>query len=443
PTLVSFAVAPSDARNIITPEFKKAGSYVVLFPANENLRELKKTWKSIHRLIEEKVIISAWTVTDGGILEGIFKMSLGNELGFEFDSSFDTKLLSETSQGAIIAEVAKPVSGAVTLGMTSGRQVIKIGYEEIEIGSLVPIWENELESIFPTKTADEPLGSVVQASYDIRPAIVASEKFAKPRVLNLTFPGTNSELDVARSFSRAGGEVETLIVRNMTPALLRESVAAVAEGIKRSQIVMLPGGSSLGDEPDGSAKFINLIFREKSICEAISEHLNVRDGLMLGICNGFQALIKLGLVPFGQILIPGENSPTLSKNLIGRHQSKYVHTRICSVSSPWMSLSNVGDVHILPVSHGDGRLSATPGLVSRLASSGQIATQYTDVNGTASMLTAINPNGSVNAIEGLFSPDGRVFGKMAHTERASEHIAHNIYGNKHQPVFESGIYYFK
>jgi len=441
PTLVSFAIAPNDAEFVITPEFKKSGHEVVLIDTSENLDTLKESWKTVRKLVEDKTIISAWAVSDGGIAEGIFKMALGNELGFELNVNVDSDAFFTHPAGAVIAEVTKPIDGAMVIGKIISDPVIKLGNETINISELKSSWEEVLEDIFPTKT--EISGDIKKVSFDNRSVIRTSESFAKPRALVMCFPGTNSELDAARAVTQSGGVAEILVIKNMTPAMLEESISETSKAIAKSQIIILPGGSSLGDEPDGSAKFINLFFRNPVITDSIREHLNLRNGLMLGLCNGFQALIKLGLVPFGDIVTPNPENPTLVQNLIGRHQARYIYTRVASVNSPWMSLSNVGDIHTIAISHGEGRFVALPKQLEHLVNNGQIATQYTCKDGIPSMETLINPNGSALAVEGLFSPDGKVFGKMGHSERYGKHVAKNIYGVKHQPIFESGINYFK
>ena len=446
PTLVSFAIAPNDAQFVITPEFKNAENDVALFDVSDDLAKLKSTWKYIRRLIEDKIIVSAWAVTDGGAVDGIFKMALGNEIGFEALEHIDPKSLFETRPGSIIAEVVSPVDRAITIGKTTVAPAINIAGESVPISKLKSDWESGLESVFPTSVT-VPYAAVPKLAYDKRPAFTASKSFVKPRALILTFPGTNSELDTARAVTRAGGTAHTLVIRNMSEKLLDESIEAVASEIAKSQIVLLPGGSTLGDEPDGSAKFINLFFRDARITDAINKHLKQRDGLMLGICNGFQALIKTGLLQYGEMSCgysaSEADSLALSLNFIGRHQAKYVFTRVSSVNSPWMNMCKVGDIHSLPISHGEGRFSACDKALAKLVENGQIATQYTDANGNPSMETDINPNGSSMALEGLFSPDGRVFGKMGHMERYGNHVAINIYGNKHQPIIESGVNYFK
>jgi len=282
-----------------------------------------------------------------------------------------------------------------------------------------------------------------KVNFSTRSAVVAGERFAKPRALVLAFPGSNSEIDAARAIHRAGGIPNVLVVRNITPAMLEESITETAKAINESQILVIPGGFSFGDEPDGCAKFITVFFRNPAVTDAVHEHLKSRGGLMLGICNGFQALIKLGLVPYGEIVAPDAGNPTLTHNLIGRHQAKYVYTRIASVNSPWMNLCSVGDIHCVAVSHGEGRFTAPDDLLTQLANDGRIATQYVGLDGEPAMDTHVNPNGSLMGVEGIFSPDGKVFGKMGHSERYEELIAKNIYGEKRQPIFESGVNYFK
>jgi len=476
PTLVSFAIAPNNAAYVISPEFKQAGHDVVIFNARDSLSETKIVWKNIRKSIENNTIISAWAVTEGGLAEGIFKMALGNDIGFEYVSDLDTGDMFTGFPGAIVAEITNKVQGATLLGRTIREPVIKFGADTLALADLEAVWESVLEDIFPTgvKQAAKSCSpvrlacddsrhtegetqydtmdgaacdtavcdNVEKISYYTRSPIVAKESFAKPRALVLTFPGSNSEIDTGRAISRAGGAPHISVIRNLTHEMLKESIAETVQEIRKSQILILPGGFSFGDEPDGSAKFIAAFFRNPRLTEVIHEHLRIRDGLMLGICNGFQALIKLGLVPYGQIVPAVENSFTLTHNVIGRHQAKYVHTRVASVNSPWMSLSNVGDIHTIAISHGEGRFVSTDDTISRLLEDGRVATQYTNSDGLPSMNTAINPNGSLLAVEGLFSPCGRVFGKMGHTERRGEYVAKNIYGNKFQPVFESGIYYY-
>ena len=442
PTLVSFAIAPNDAKYVITPELKKSGNEVVIFRSCADLASTKEVWRRVRKLIVDGAIISAWAVTEGGVAEGIFKMALGNEVGFELSEDTSPEILFENTRGAIIAEVTRSVPESVTIGRTVAEPVIIAGGCTLDISELKALWESGLDDVFPIRAGQT--GAVPKISYNTRSVTVANERFAKPRALIFSFPGTNSEIDTARAVSRAGGVPRVFVVRNLTQAMLEDSINEARRAIKESQIIILPGGFSFGDEPDGSAKFIAAFFRSHSTADAVHEHLNQRGGLILGICNGFQALIKLGLVPYGEITPAGSRaeSPTLTHNMIGRHQAGYVYTRVASVNSPWMSLSSVGDVHAVAISHGEGRFVAPDELLVRLAADGRVATQYTDRMGEPSMDSLVNPNGSIMAVEGLFSPDGRVFGKMGHTERRGEFVAKNIYGNKHQPVFESGIYYF-
>ncbi len=440
PTLVSFAIAPNDAQYVLSPEFKTPGNNVVLFETAGTLPEIKQTWKTIRAMIEAGDIVSAWSVTDGGAAEGLFKMSLGNRLGFESEEGIEPDELFSTLAGSIIAEIVKHVPGARKIGRVSDRYELSFGDESISIDELEKLWDDTLEDIFSTKAGEkEPVEAV---SYTARPVVSTSNRFAKPRAVITAFPGTNCEYDTARAVERAGGLAEIKLVRNLNPSCLEQSVSDIETAIRSSQIIIIPGGFSGGDEPDGSAKFITAFFRNPRITEAVHELLYKRDGLMLGICNGFQALVKLGLVPFGEIRPMDEGCPTLTYNLIGRHQSRYVSTRIASVQSPWLSMCQVGQVHTIPVSHGEGRFVASDELLGKLVENGQIATQYCNPSGNASMDIGVNPNGSVMAIEGITSPDGRVFGKMCHSERAGLYVAKNIYGNKHQPIFESGVKYF-
>ncbi|SHI13098.1 phosphoribosylformylglycinamidine synthase [Sporobacter termitidis DSM 10068] len=440
PSLVSFAVAPNDARYVISPEFKASGNSVVLFETGKTLPETKRVWQRVRALVQEGVVISAWSVTEGGIAEGLFKMAFGNRLGFKADETVGQDALFAAPVSAIIAEVTRPVPETRLLGKVTEAYEISAGGEAAFAGSIQEVWEGALESVFPTAAgSSEPVKAV---SFTARPAARTSERFAKPRAVITAFPGTNCENDTARAVRNAGGCPEIQIVRNLTPALLASSVEAVEKAIRQSQIVIIPGGFSGGDEPDGSAKFITAFFRNPRITDAVHDLLHRRGGLMLGICNGFQALIKLGLVPYGEIRPTDDKSPTLTFNLIGRHQAKYVYTRIASVNSPWMSLCNTGDVHALPVSHGEGRFVAPGDLLEGLVKNGQLATQYCDAGGVPSQDIAVNPNGSLMAVEGILSPDGRVFGKMCHTERRGNYVAKNISGEKHQPIFESGVKYF-
>jgi phosphoribosylformylglycinamidine synthase len=444
PTLVSFAVAPADARHVVSPEFKAAGHGVALFPAGETLAETKRVWRRVHEKIKNGEIISAWAVAEGGAAEGLVSMSFGNEIGFEGIRGFDPDIVAA---GAVIAELSRPEpnpdGGYIVIGRTTAEKAVspRFGGERVAISELLRAREGVLEDVFPTR-AEQP-GEAPALSFGGRPARGPAVKSAKPRAVVLAFPGTNSEIDTERALTRAGAEAEVVVLRNLTPKMLSESIEAARAAILRSRIAVLPGGFAGGDEPDGSAKFITAFFRSPAVADAVREFLGARDGLMLGICNGFQALIKLGLVPFGEIVPPSENPFTLTHNIIGRHRARYAYTRVASVASPWMLKSNVGDVHALPVSHGEGRFAAPEGGLRDIIARGGIATQYSDIHGSPSMDISVNPNGSTLAVEGLFSPDGRVFGKMGHSERRGEFVAKNIAGDKYQPIFESGVYYFK
>jgi phosphoribosylformylglycinamidine synthase len=439
PALVSFAIAPSDARHVLSPEFKQAGSRVVLFPKGETIQETKGVWKTVRKSVTAGKVLSAWAVTEGGIAEGLFKMAVGNMLGFTADADAPVDFF-RPEIGAIIAEVTEPVEGAIPLGTVTEAPSLVINGESVPLDALIPLWEGVLEPVFPTQAKAEGKAEPVLCTK--RHIITPKERFARPRAAVIAFPGTNCEIDTARAVERAGGRAQITVVRNLTSAALEESVLAVAEAIRSSQILILPGGFSGGDEPDGSAKFITAFFRSPRLIDAVHQLLYKQDGLILGICNGFQALIKLGLVPYGEIVAPGRDTPTLTFNTIARHQAKYVYTRVASVHSPWMSLSRPGDVHVLPISHGEGRFTAPEELIKTLRANGQIATQYCDENGNVSMDIATNPNGSAMSVEGLFSPDGRVFGKMCHTERSGEFVARNICGERYQPIFDSGVRYF-
>ena len=458
PTLVSFAIAPNSAKNVKSPEFKRAGSRLVLLSPGATLPETKARWRAFSDCCADGKILSAWAVGDAGIAEGVFKMAIGNEIGAVLDDGVD---VFAPMPGAIIAEVNDGVDvsawvpvaadakvktetripGAVTIGRTVAEKTLTLCGETVDLAELTGIWEDGLERVFPTRAGTTE--TVEAISYDLPCVLVARETFAKPRAVITAFPGTNCEIDTARAVRRAGGEAEVIVVKNLSSALLEDSVAAVEKAIRSSQMVILPGGFSGGDEPDGSAKFIAAFFRNPRITEAVHDLLKNRDGLMLGICNGFQALVKLGLVPYGEIRPMDANCPTLTYNLIGRHQSRYVYTRVASVKSPWLSLCSVGDVHAVPISHGEGRFVANDQVLGEMIRNGQVATQYATMAGVPTMDIAANPNGSVQAIEGIFSPDGRVFGKMGHTERRGPFVGKNIYGQLHQPVFEGGVNYFR
>ena len=449
PTLVSFAIAPQDASRLISPEFKEAGHPVYFFDAPYNMDgtpdyvTMKHVWNEVANLIASGKAVSAWSLTTGGIAEGIAKMSLGNRIGFAVDEGFPTDALYMKNFGGILVEASCELPAQWYVGQTTADETITIAGEKITIDELTAAFEGRLESVFPTRAAasDEHLTKV---SFTERNASAPAVKSAKPLAVIPVFPGTNCEYDTARAVENAGGAAEIVVVRNFSADALRESAEQLESAIRRAQMVILPGGFSGGDEPDGSGKFIASFLRDAGIKDSIHELLRQRDGLMLGICNGFQALVKLGLVPYGEIRdeMTGDD-PTLTFNLIGRHQSRYATTRVASVKSPWLSSCNVGDLHSIAFSHGEGRFVAPQHVIDELIKNGQVAFQYTDLQGEPSMDIAWNPNGSMCAIEGITSPDGRVLGKMGHTERYSPFVGKNIYGEKYQPLFANGVKYFK
>ena len=448
PTLVSFAIAPEEATNLISPEFKAAGHPVYLFDAPytpdgaPDYQAIKPIWEEITALIHSGKIVSAWALSVGGVSEAVCKMTIGNDIGFAFDDMFPSEALFLKNFGGLVVEATEELPAYWKIGTTIAQPEIVLGTETITLDELKNALEGTLESVFPTKApaSDDKLHTI---SYTERNVSAPAVKSAKPLAVIPVFPGTNCEYDTAKAVENAGGAAEIIVVRNFSADALAQSAAQLEEAIRRAQMVIIPGGFSGGDEPDGSGKFIASFLRNPGIKDAVHELLQKRDGLMLGICNGFQALIKLGLVPYGEIRDLDETCPTLTFNLIGRHQSSYVTTRVASVKSPWLSSCQVGDLHSIAISHGEGRFVAPQAEIERLEANGQIAFQYTDLAGNPSMDIAFNPNGSMCAIEGITSPDGRVLGKMGHTERFSPYVGKNIYGEKYQPIFENGVKYFK
>ncbi len=454
PTLVSFAVDVTKVDNIISPEFKAAGNTVVYLPMKRDkyylpdYQYLKKMFSFVNGLIEKGVCVSAHTVRGGGIAEAISKMSFGNGIGFEFDEDITIETLFKPQYGSFILELAntKVIDfmglDAIILGETTKEKFISIKDIEIDIDEMIKCWQEPLEKVFPTKAA-VLTGKPEIKPYEGRKENASVAKFARPKVYIPVFPGTNCEYDTTRIFEKAGADVTTQVVANMTVPMLEASIEKMVSEIKKSQIVMIPGGFSAGDEPDGSGKFIAAVFRNPAVKEAVMDLLKNRDGLMLGICNGFQALIKLGLVPYGEIRDLDETSPTLTFNLIGRHVSCLVDTKIVSTLSPWLWGTNTGEVYTIPVSHGEGRFVAPKDKIDELIANGQVATQYVDSTGNATYDIRFNPNGSMMAIEGITSPDGRVFGKMGHSERIGDGLYKNAAGNNNQKIFESGVNYFR
>ena len=457
PSLAAFAVGVMNADEAVSAEFKFPGSKVYLVPCPKdafdmpNFRQLKKNNAAVHRLIQAHQVLSASTVRVGGVAAAVTRMCLGNNVGFNFTRILQRDDLFKPDYGCILIEVPGPLdvsealsgTGYYELGETTLVPSIVCGQMTITLAEAEKAYTEPLEKIFPTKTKPQKGQSPQLLPYNKGNRIRGGRKLAVPKVFIPVFPGTNCEYDTKRAFERAGGEVETLVIRNLTPAAVTETVEALVKGINQAQIVMLPGGFSAGDEPDGSGKFIAAMLRNPRISDAINRLLKSRDGLMLGICNGFQALIKLGLVPYGEIRDLSDNSPTLTFNSIGRHVSCMVRTKVVSNLSPWFNNVNVGDMHTIPVSHGEGRFFADREVIAGLRARGQIATQYVDETGNPSMDIAFNPNGSANAIEGITSPDGRVLGKMGHSERIGGQVAINVPGNQDQQIFEAGIAYFK
>jgi phosphoribosylformylglycinamidine synthase len=486
PTLVSFAVATSEADKVVSNEFKKAGSTVVLLelPYDEvsmpNFEVFKKNCSLIYELAtignltenngSPRILLSAQTLKGGGIAEAISKMAFGNSIGFEFES-IEVEHLYKPLYGSFIleidgnADITKTLNGVSfeILGKTINKKVINLKkvvtsvsvlseHEidknsdklEISLKEAMDAWLEPLEEIFPTK-ADTISHKADLFEYKTStPSLKKSNStVAKPRVIIPVFPGTNTEYDTAKVFEKAGAIAETIVIKNLTSKDINDTVNKIVKSINNAQIVMLPGGFSAGDEPEGSGKFIATFFRNPAVSEAVMNMLNNRDGLMLGICNGFQALIKLGLLPYGEIREITSDCPTLTFNSIGRHVSCMVNTKITSNNSPWLSKVQLGDVHTIAVSHGEGRFYADESVINKLAEAGQIATQYVDLEGNPSTLTAYNPNGSIHAIEGIISPDGRILGKMGHSERIGTNVAINVPGSKDQKLFEAGVEYFR
>ena len=470
PTLISFAVSTGSIDRVVSPEFKKAGSRVLCIAPRfydedslvPDVEGLNATFDLMERLIGEDSIAAAATPGYGCMAETLIKMCVGNGIGLklagagaadvdvqtstaELDDlftlaygSFVVELAESADLSAILAEASDLVS-VTELGETTESYVFEAFGEALDMAQLQEAWEGGIESVFPYRRADN---QVEQISWSEKLPLICDEKFAKPRVIIPVFPGTNCEYDTARAFERVGAVPEVLVINNITPNAVIESTQALVKAINDSQIVMLPGGFSGGDEPDGSAKFITAFFRAPEVTEAVRDLLQNRDGLMLGICNGFQALVKLGLVPYGDIVPATAEAPTLTFNEIGRHQSRLVRTRVASSLSPWLSCCKVGDIHTVAISNGEGRFVANSEVLDRMKAAGQIATQYVDEAGNPSMDWAVNPSASVLAIEGATSPDGRVFGKMGHSERSGNGLYKNVPGTLYQPIFEGGVNYF-
>ncbi len=464
PTLISFAVTMGKTGNIISPEFKKHGHNVyMLIPEREEDEEgvgqglpkpasLVRVWEKAASLIQSGRVSAAYTPVIGGVAEAVMKMCYGNGVGFRFSDEADGGLSDREifgyNYGSIILEMSDEIElrarglNVIKLGETTVSRRIAKGEEYVDIGDMLLYYEGKLENVFPT-TVDNKAGIIENISYRARSWNTPLYKRSDPKVLIPVFPGTNCEYDSARAIRDAGATPEIMVIRNRTSEDIKESVEKFAASLRESQMVFIPGGFSGGDEPDGSAKFITAFFRNAEITEAVTDLLEKRDGLMCGICNGFQALIKLGLVPYGRIMDTDENCPTLTYNTIGTHQSRIVRVRVASNKSPWLRGQEVGSIFSAPISHGEGKFLASEEMVKQLASKGQIATQYVDLEGNATGDNKFNPNGSVYAIEGITSPDGRVFGKMAHSERVGIDLYKNVEGNYYINMFENAIKYFK
>ncbi|MBQ9067645.1 MAG: phosphoribosylformylglycinamidine synthase subunit PurQ [Eggerthellaceae bacterium] len=494
PTLVSFAVGTGHVQDIVSPEFKQAGSQVVLVAPRYEAGSLRpvpasmtETFDFVQQLIASGAVKAASAIGSGGMADALFKMCVGNQLGLELPAIASADMMFAPTHGAFVMELdanAAPLEGnpgvnVARIGTVSDTYAWQAAGETIDLAQLQEAWERTLEPVFPyradgdtlnpvpeyrTTSVDQDAASPLSDSglhgpqgADILDRVAQDEEdagtegarataplvaaAAKPRVIIPVFPGNNCEYDSAAAFERAGAAAETFIVNNLSPAAVAESTHELAERIRKAQILMIPGGFSGGDEPDGSAKFITSFFRAPEVTEAVRELLS-NDGLILGICNGFQALVKLGLVPFGDIQYMDAQCPTLTFNTLGRHQSKMVRTRVGSTLSPWLSRCSVGDVHTVPISHGEGRFVASEKLLYQMAQAGQIATQYVNEGGEPSMNLDANPNGSIWAIEGITSPDGRILGKMGHTERSGAGLYKNIPDYTYQPLIEGGVAYF-
>ena len=452
PTLVSFAVDVASSKNVVTPELKNAGDILVKIDIKKDEYDrpdyayVLKLYDDLYKAIQAGKILASYAVGFGGVLEAVSKMAFGNKLGVKLEGLSKEALLAK-EYGSIILEVAPEQVKTLGVPCTVIGQVVAepefiYGDVVISMEEALKAWTGTLEDVFPTQS-DVEQKPVKSELFQTDSIYVCKHKVAKPKVFIPVFPGTNCEYDSAKAFEAAGAEVSTVVFKNLDAQGIRDSVELFKKEIKKAQIIMFPGGFSAGDEPDGSGKFIATAFRNEKIKEEVMKLLNERDGLALGICNGFQAVIKLGLVPYGEIRPQQADSPTLTMNSIGRHQSKMVYTKVVTNKSPWLRKAELGGVYVIPASHGEGRFVANKEWIDKLFANGQVATQYVDVNGNPTMVEDFNINGSYAAIEGITSPDGRVLGKMAHSERRGDSVAVNIYGDQDQHIFEAGVEYFK
>ena len=452
PTLVSFAIVSEDVSNVVTPELKNEGHTLVEFKLNKDkfhvfdFEHLKSQYDIVTDLIKQKKVYSAYTIKDGGIIEAVFKMAFGNEIGVKLNDDLSLDSLIEKNYGNIILEVDNQIANSLKdvriIGHTTLEKNVTYKNEKITLDEAYSVYENVLEDVYPSKIS-APTEALNYKICNERILSHASKKYDEVNVVIPVFPGTNCEYDSKRAFEKAGAKVELVLIRNKTKEDIKDSIDNLTKAINKAQIVMIPGGFSAGDEPEGSGKFIATVLRNEKVKDAISDLLDNREGLMIGICNGFQALIKLGLLPYGKIKDMDENDPTLTFNTIGRHVSQMVNTKITSVKSPWLTKVNVNDIHTIPVSHGEGRFVAKDEVLEQLFDNGQVFSLYVDNQNNPTMTSPYNPNGSMMAIEGIVSLDGRVLGKMGHSERQGSNRNKNIYGEMEQLLFEAGVAFFK
>ena len=467
PTLVSFAVDVAKLQDVITPELKKAGNKLVWLRAPKDQYDLPdytgimEQYEKLHNDMQAGKVVSAYALDRHGIAVAVSKMAFGNAMGVKIEHNLDPRDFFAPGFGDLVLEVPAEKVGQLSITYTVIGEVtdngkFSYGNAEITLDEAYKAWTGTLEKVFKTTSGEENDGPVAMAVktadpeatyengiYNTKNIYVCKHKVAKPRVFIPVFPGTNCEYDSTRAFERAGAEVDVKVFKNLSAEDIRDSVEIFEKSIDQAQMIMFPGGFSAGDEPDGSAKFFATAFQNAKIKEAVMKLLNERDGLALGICNGFQALIKLGLVPYGEICGQKEDSPTLTYNTIGRHISKMVYTKVVSNKSPWLQKATLGGVYCNPASHGEGRFVANDEWLAKLLANGQVATQYVNPNGELDQSEESNINGSTYNIEGITSPDGRVLGKMAHSERRDNGVAINIYGQQDIQIFESGVEYFK
>ncbi|MBR3841335.1 MAG: phosphoribosylformylglycinamidine synthase [Erysipelotrichales bacterium] len=452
PTLISFAITKAETKDIITPELKGVGHTLVEFELPKDkyhvfdFDALQKQYDAVMALMKEGKVYSAYTVKDGGVIEAVYKMAFGNAVGIELNTENSLESLTAKNYGNIVVEVENDtivqLPNTRIIGHTTDSNAVSYGNETVSLDKAYSLYESVLDDVYPTKQ-QAPTNEVIVKDCLERSSLQAHVKVDEVKVVIPVFPGTNCEYDSKRAFEKAGATVQLVLIRNKTESMLKESIDELEAAIKSANIVMIPGGFSAGDEPEGSGKFIATVLRNPKLKDAITDLLENRDGLMIGICNGFQALVKLGLLPYGKIKDMEADDPTLTFNTIGRHLSQMVETRISSVKSPWLANVNVGDVHRVPISHGEGRFVAPMNVIEELFNNGQVFTQYVDEKGQPTMVSPYNPNGSICAIEGIVSKDGRVLGKMAHSERQGDNRNKNIYGEMDQKLFEAGVQYFK